>query len=91
MKIYIVSARYCTELEPAMAFKEKKEAESCAHNYIYAGARQEYERENYESDNPTDKELDEWADNNDYVLHDYYFWDGNDEVFEANITETEVV
>lgn len=85
MKIYVVSARCDTELEPARVFKTKEEAERCAHDYVYAGARDECEL-----DNPTDKELDKWAKDNGYELWGYYWWDGGGYALEAEITEVDI-
>lgn len=43
MKIYIVTARCDTSMETPMVFKTRKEAEQCALNYIFFGAKQDYE------------------------------------------------
>lgn len=90
MKIYVISARCDTELEPARVFKTREEAERDAHNYIYSGAREDYRWRFRNVDNPSDEELEKWAEDNGYELWDYYWWNGGDETLEAEITEVDI-
>lgn len=89
MKLYIVTARYGTSMKPPVVFRTREEAEKNAHDYVYDAAKDDYVLET-EHNNPTDEELEEWAKENGYELWDYYYWGGDDEAFEADVTKIEV-
>lgn len=89
MKLYIVTARCKTSMEPPVVFRTREEAEKNAHDYVYDVAKEDYVLDT-EHNNPTDEELEEWAKENGYELWDYFYWGRFDEDFEAEVTEIEV-
>lgn len=87
MKIYIVTARCGNEMEAPVVFKDRKEAEKNAEEYILDAARDSYDGPSL---NPTNQTLYRWADRNGYNLFENYFWDGSSCAYESMVTEVEV-
>ena len=83
-KIYIVTHRCGPDLFTPEIFKTKEEADERAKEIIYDVAINDYDGE---SDNPDWSELEEWAEENDYILTDTYYWRGYNDSTEILVTE----
>lgn len=86
MKIYIVTARYGTEMEEPVVYKSCEEATKNAERYIRASVMDVYDGAIH---NPTNEDLIEWAESKGFAYSEWYFWDGGDAV-EVNVSEVEI-
>ena len=97
MKRWIVTARCGVEMFRPMVFKTKEEAEQDAYEFVYGRAEEEYREDQYwDEDEEDDKTpipmetLEAWAEEKCYELYEYYYWDGGNDAYEAEITEVEI-
>lgn len=87
MKIWIVSARYGTEMITPAVYKDQATAEHYAREYIHDAAMNDYDGD---ITHPTFDQLEEWSTDRGYVMNEFYYWNGGNDATEAMITEVTI-